>query len=136
MFCLLGVLLWPPLGYLRGHLLDYLTTSSRSSLHLFSPLSISLSFSLWCVLWSFRSGVAARMCMEAKAYGGVGYQTRSRLPTASFFSVSPSPPPLLRLSLSFSLSVFRVRSSCHSLSVCLSLRPFPSSRQAAILGNV
>lgn len=45
-----------------------------------------------------------RMCVEAKAHGGVGYQTRSRLPTASFFSPLPDRPlrpSLSRVSFSF-----------------------------------
>ena len=67
------------------------------------------------------------MCVEAKAHGGVGYQTRSRLPTASFFSVSPSPPlrPPLSLSLSLSLSLCFSCSFFLSFSLCLFRVPFP-----------
>ena len=116
-----GLLLWPSLGYLRGHLLDYLTTSSIRPL---VPLSLPrwVLLSLWCVLCPFRGGVVARMCVEAKAVGsgtrqGHGYQ---------LLVSSPFHHHLLSvlLSLSLSLSLFFVFVLPIILSVPVS-RPFP-----------
>lgn len=67
-------------------------------------------------------GGVPRMCVEAKAHhGGVGYQTRSRLPSAALTPPPPSPP----LSLSFYSSFLRPLFIFPRLFLLFSRHPLP-----------
>lgn len=131
-----------------------LVYAPRVSFVPFLSLSLSLPiFSLCprspCPPTSYRYGGMPRMCVQAKAHhGGVGYQTRSRLPSAGFsFSLFPlllrsyslplSPPAYLFPSfitvLSFSFSFPPHLFGFSLLSLLLSL--FLSSQRGSHLGE-
>lgn len=61
-------------------------------------------------------GGVPRMCVEAKAHhGGVGYQTRSRLPSAALTPPPPPSPPLSVFLFFVSSSTVHIPSSLASL---------------------
>lgn len=125
----------PPSRLLLYHLLSIRLLSLSLSFplrRLFSPprSPVCPVVGWWqgCVVWKPR---------KAGTHGGVGYQTRSRLPTASFFSffLPPDLSPFLSPRFCPCLSFLPLGSLSLSLG-CLGSRPFPPSRRAAILGNV
>lgn len=128
----------------RAHI--YARFPSNLSLSPASPFPLSRSVRL-SLPSSLCTGGVPRMCVEAKArHGGVGYQTRSRLPSAGFLSLSLSvffssvhifllfplfpPPSVLYLSDYLTFFSFSFPTSAQSsLPLLLLLLLLPPSRQ-------